>query len=92
MPKLWPAVHWVVLIGPVQEQGLAYAVPQHCKGPARALYLRRGLACNQPECFTPTRLITDIFVLMGDIGSRGRGKGFREASEGASYPLGVGGE
>ena len=68
-------------MGPVQEQGPDDADPHPGKGPVRALPAMRGSACNQPACFTSVRLIADIFVLTGDIGGRGRGRGSAERSE-----------
>ena len=65
----------VLLLGPVQEQGSAYAVPHHVKGLVRELPAQSGSARHIPACSTPACLIADIFVLTGDIGGWGPGKG-----------------
>ena len=66
-----PTVHGVLLLGVTQEEGKADAVPHHDEGPGRALTARRRPACSWPSCPTPTCLITNIFVLMGNIGGWG---------------------
>ena len=68
-------MHRVLLLGTVQEQGADFDVTPHGKVHVRELPARRGPACIQPACLTPARPISDIFVLTGDIGGRGRGKG-----------------
>ena len=45
-------VNWVILLGPVQEQGPDDAVSHHGDGPVRALPARRGSAYNLPACLT----------------------------------------
>ena len=75
MPQLRTTVHWVLLLGTVQEQGPADAIPHHGEGPVRALPTRIRSACNRPLCLTPALPIANIFVLMGDIVDRGRRRG-----------------
>ena len=75
MPYRRPAVHWVLLLGAVQEMGAAYTIPHFNKGPARALPARREPACHQPARHNPACPIADIFALTGDIGGQGQGKG-----------------
>ena len=75
IPQQRPAVHLVLLLGSMQEQGPTYVVHHHGKGPVRELPARRGPAQHQPACCTPAFPIADIFVLTGNIGGQGRGKG-----------------
>ena len=91
MPQRQPKVHRVLLLGPVQEQGPADAVPHHSEGSVRELPARRRSACNRPACFTPARPIADIFILTGDIGGRGRGRGARCGAGGRRSPRDGGG-
>ena len=52
-PQRLMTVNWVLLLGPVQEQGPADAVAPHGKGTVKALPLRRGSAYYRPACLTP---------------------------------------
>ena len=75
IPQRRTALHWVVLLGPVQEQGRSNALFQHGKGSVRELSAWRGSAHNRLACLTPARLIVKIFFLMGNIGGQGQGRG-----------------
>ena len=88
IPQHRPTVHWVLLLGPVQEPGVAYAVPNYGKGPARKLPARCRSACDRPACLNPALLIVNIFVLTGDIGGRGHRKGRAEWGEWPQEPEG----
>ena len=74
MPYRRPSVHLVLLLGAVQEPGVAYSVLHFGEGPARALPARRGTARHQPARHKPACLIADIFVPTGNIGGWGWGK------------------
>ena len=91
MPQRRPTVHWVLLLGTVQEHGTADAVPHHGKGPVRGLPERRGSACNRPACFTPALPIADIFILTVDIAAGSGGGGARGRAGGRSIPRDGGG-
>ena len=93
-----PTVHWVLLLGVLQEQGTSDDVPHHGKGPSRALPAWHIPARSRPACLTPTVPVTDIFVLMGDIGGQGQGRrraggvGRRKSPrDGGSGVMGAGG-
>ena len=62
MPYCCPIVHWVLLLGLVQEPGAAYAVPHYGEDYDWALPVRRGPACHQPARYNPACFITDIFA------------------------------
>ena len=64
-------MHWVLLLGAVQEAGADYAVPYYGKGAARNLPAMRGPSRHQPACNNLALPIVNIFVLTGDIGSWG---------------------
>ena len=68
-------VHWVLLMGLVQDQGPVDVAPHHGEGPIRELPAWHGSTFNQLECFTPACPIANIFILTGNIGSWGQGKG-----------------
>ena len=53
IPERRPPVHRVVLLGAVQEQGTADAVPHHSKGPTGALPARCIPNRSVPACLTP---------------------------------------
>ena len=74
VPEIRRTVHWVLLFGEVQEQGMDDAVPHHDKGPARALPAQCRPACSWAECLTPACPVTKTFVLTGDIGGQGWGR------------------
>ena len=87
-----PAVHRVLLLGYVQEQGAAYATPHNYARPTGDFLAGRRSARHQPTRNNPARPIANIFVPTGHIRGRGRGKereGWGERPEG---PTGEGGE
>ena len=83
-----PTVHWVLLFLPVQVQRPSDAISHHSKGHVRALTAQRKYARYQPASFIPARPITDIFILTGDIGGQGRGRGHTGRSERVQEPEG----
>ena len=74
VPGRRPTVNLVLLLGAVQEQGMADAVPHHGEGPVWALPARRRPACSQPVCLTPDCPIANIFVRTDNIGGQGRAR------------------
>ena len=87
MPQCWPTVHWVLLLGTVQEEGPADASPHYREEPANALPAWRGSACNQLACLTPAHPIIDIFVHTGGArggGARGGAGGSKSLRDGRS--------
>ena len=66
---------WVLLLVEVLQQGPTAAAPYHNYGPPGALRLRHRPDRAMPAQLIPARPGTDIFVLTGNIGGRGLGKG-----------------
>ena len=84
-------LHRIVLLGVVQEQDPADAIPHHMKGHPEALRARRRTALVLPVLLIPARTGADIFVFMGDIGGRGWGKGVTGWRRQTQDPAGGGG-
>ena len=73
-----PAVHWVLLLGAMQEPGADYSIPHYNEGPSRDLPLRCRPSRHQPTRNNSARPIANIFAPTGEIGGRGRGGEGRE--------------
>ena len=58
-----PTMNRVLLLGKVQEQGTADAVPHHSEGHTRELPARHKSAHFQPTHFTPAHPVTNILFL-----------------------------
>ena len=84
MPYSHAEVYWVLMLGILQEPGVAYAVPHYDKGPARELPARCRPACHRPARNNHARPIVNMFVPTGDISVRGRvwGQGWEKRRKG----------
>ena len=82
IPELRPTVHWVLLLGPVEELGADYDVPHYGEGTARDLPAWRGSSCHRPACHNPAVQSPTSSSLRAISAARPRGGGTRGGTSG----------